>query len=456
MIYFHKFLITSGASMFENISIRFGAIFKKLRGRGKLTPKNIEESLKEIRLALLEADVNYKVVKRFINQVGEKAVGERVLRNLTPGQQVVKVIHEELTQVMGPENSPLNMASSPPTIIILVGLQGGGKTTSCAKLGGYLKKEGRNPLLVATDIQRPAAREQLETLGKELSIPVFAEGRDPLSICRGARALAASKGWDVLLVDTAGRLHIDEKLMKELRQLKKALQPQEILLVADAMTGQDAVNAARTFEETLGLGGVILTKLDGDARGGAALSIKAVTNKPIKFMGLGEKLNAFEPFRPERIASRILGMGDVLTLVEKAEKLAGEEEARGWERKLLKDAFTFEDFLLQLEKVKKLGSLQDILELVPGLSLPPGTPFLDDRQLGRTEAMIRSMTKEERRNPRLIDGSRRQRIARGSGTTLTEVNRLLKQFTQMKKMMKGLGKMGKGRGRQPQELQMLG
>ncbi|MCD5397640.1 signal recognition particle protein Srp54, partial [candidate division NPL-UPA2 bacterium] len=290
--------------MFDNISVRFGTIFKKLRGRGKLTPKNIEESLKEVRLALLEADVNYKVVKKFIDEVREKAVGEKVLRNLNPGQQVVKVVREELTRVMGPENSPLNMASQPPTTIILVGLQGGGKTTSCAKLGGYLKGKGHRPLLVATDIHRPAARIQLETLGKELSIPVFGAGRDPLSICRGAKALAASRGWDVLLVDTAGRLHIDEKLMKELRQLKKALQPQEILLVADAMTGQDAVNVARAFEETLGLNGVILTKLDGDARGGAALSIKAVTNKPIKFMGLGEKLDAFEPFHPERIASR--------------------------------------------------------------------------------------------------------------------------------------------------------
>ncbi|MCD5401537.1 signal recognition particle protein [candidate division NPL-UPA2 bacterium] len=442
--------------MFENISVRLGTIFKKLRGRGKLTPKNIEESLKEVRLALLEADVNYKVVKRFIDEVGEKAVGEAVLRNLTPGQQVIKVIHEELTRVMGPENSPINMASSPPTIIILVGLQGGGKTTSCAKLGGYLKREGYNPLLVATDIQRPAAREQLETLGKELSIPIFSAGRDPLNICEGAKALAASRGWDVLLVDTAGRLHIDEKLMKELRQLKKVLQPQETLLVADAMTGQDAVNIARTFEETLGLEGVILTKLDGDARGGAALSIKAVTQKPIKFIGLGEKLDAFEPFRPGRIASRILGMGDVLTLVEKAEKLVSEEETRRLERKLLKDTFTFEDFLLQLERVKKLGSLQDILELVPGLSLPPEMPSLDDHQIGRIEAMIRSMTREERRNPRIIDGSRRRRIARGSGTTLMEVNRLLKQFTQMKRMMKEMGKMGKGWGGRFQELQMTG
>ncbi len=433
-------------AVFENISVRFGTIFKKLRGRGKLTPKNIEESLREIRLALLEADVNYKVVKQFIGEVREKAVGERVLQTLAPGQQVVKVIHEELTRVMGPENSRINMASPPPTIIILVGLQGGGKTTTCAKLGGYLKGEGCRPLLVATDVRRPAAREQLETLGKELSIPVFADGRDPLDICRGAKALAASKGWDVLLVDTSGRLHTDEKLMKELKQLKKALQPQEILLVADAMTGQDAVNMARTFEEILGLEGVILTKLDGDARGGAALSIKAVTNKPIKFIGVGEKLDAFEPFHPERIASRILGMGDVLTLVEKAEKLASEEEARGWEKKLLKDTFTFEDFLLQLEKVKKLGSLQDILELAPGLSGLQQMPSLDDRQLGRTEAIIRSMTREERKNPRLIDGSRRQRIARGSGTTLMEVNRLLKQFTQMKRMMKNMGKM-KGEGK---------
>ncbi len=438
--------------MFENISVRFGAIFKKLRGRGKLSEKNIEESLKEIRLALLEADVNYKVVKKFIDEVRNKAVGDAVLRNLTPGQQVVKVIHKELARVMGPENNKINIASQPPTVIILVGLQGGGKTTTCAKLGGYLKEKGNNPLLVATDIQRPAAREQLETLGEKLNIPVFGDGRDPLDICRGARDLAASKGCDVILVDTAGRLHIDENLMKELKQLKKVLHPEEILLVADAMTGQDAVNIAQAFEETLGIDGVVLTKLDGDARGGAALSIKAVTNKPIKFIGVGEELNAFQPFRPERIASRILGMGDVLTLVEKAEKLASEEEVKKFERKLLKDTFTFEDFLSQLEKIKKLGSLQDIMELVPGISLPNQALSLDDHQVVRTEAMIKSMTREERINPHLIDGGRRRRIARGSGTSVEAVNRLLKQFTQMKKMMKKMGKMKKGRGGQFQQL----
>lgn len=430
--------------MFESLSVKLELVFKKLRGRGKLTEKNIEESLREIRLALLEADVNYKVVKSFINEVRKKAIGGTVLRTLTPGQQVVKVIHEELTRMMGSGDSKLNMASQPPTVIILVGLQGVGKTTSCAKLGGYLKEKGSSPLLVATDVQRPAAREQLETLGKKLSIPVFADGRAPLDICRGAKELALSKGWEVILVDTAGRLHIDEKLMKELKQLKKVLQPEEILLVADAMTGQDAVNIARTFEETLGIDGVILTKLDGDARGGAALSIKAVTDKPIKFIGLGEKLNAFQPFYPDRLASRILGMGDVLTLVEKAEKLASEEESMILEGKFLKDAFTFEDFLFQLEKIKKLGSLQDILELVPGLSLPNQMPSLDDRQVVRTEAMIRSMTREERRNPHLINGGRRRRIARGSGTGVEEVNRLLKQFSQMKRMMKGMGKMKKG------------
>ncbi len=439
--------------MFESISVRFGTIFKKLRGRGKLSEKNIEESLREIRLALLEADVNYKVVKKFINEVREKAVGEAVLRNLAPGQQVVKVIHEELTRVMGPADSPIKVASQPPTIIILVGLQGGGKTTTCAKLGGYLKEKGHRPLLVATDVQRPAAREQLETLGAELSIPVFGDGRDPLDICRGARALAASKALEVILVDTAGRIHIDEKLMKELKQLKTVLQPEEVLLVADAMTGQDAVNIAQAFEENLGIDGVILTKLDGDARGGAALSIKAVTDKPIKFIGVGEKLNAFQPFCPERIASRILGMGDVLTLVEKAEKLVSEEEARGLEKKLLKDAFTFEDFLSQLEKIKKLGSLQDILELVPGLSLP-NQLALDDNQLVRTEAIIKSMTKKERMNSHLIDGSRRRRIARGSGTSVEEVNRLLKQFTQMKRMMKGLGKKKRGWGGRFPQFQM--
>jgi len=438
--------------LFENISVRFGAIFKKLRGRGKLSEKNIEESLKEIRLALLEADVNYKVVKKFIDEVRNKAVGDAVLRNLTPGQQVVKVIHKELARVMGPENNKINIASQPPTVIILVGLQGGGKTTTCAKLGGYLKEKGNNPLLVATDIQRPAAREQLETLGEKLNIPVFGDGRDPLDICRGARDLAASKGCDVILVDTAGRLHIDENLMKELKQLKKVLHPEEILLVADAMTGQDAVNIAQAFEETLGIDGVVLTKLDGDARGGAALSIKAVTNKPIKFIGVGEELNAFQPFRPERIASRILGMGDVLTLVEKAEKLASEEEVKKFERKLLKDTFTFEDFLSQLEKIKKLGSLQDIMELVPGISLPNQALSLDDHQVVRTEAMIKSMTREERINPHLIDGGRRRRIARGSGTSVEAVNRLLKQFTQMKKMMKKMGKMKKGRGGQFQQL----
>ncbi|NOX97677.1 MAG: signal recognition particle protein [Nitrospirae bacterium] len=429
--------------MFEGISVKFGTIFKKLRGRGKLSEKNIEESLKEIRLALLEADVNYKVVKKFIHEVKERAIGEAVLRNITPGQQVVKVIHEELTRVMGPENNKINISSRPPTIIVLVGLQGSGKTTTCAKLGGYLKEKGYHPLLVATDIQRPAARKQLEILGKELGLPVFGDGRDPLDICRGAKDLAISEGREVLLVDTAGRLHIDEKLMKELKQLKKVFQPEEVLLVADAMTGQDAVNIAQAFEGTLGISGVVLTKLDGDARGGAALSIKAVTNKPIKFIGVGEKLDAFQPFCPDRIASRILGMGDVLTLVEKAEKLASEEDARQLEKKLLKDAFTFEDFLSQLERIKKMGSLQDILGLVPGLSLPNQALSFDDRQVVRTEAMIQSMTREERKVPHTIDGSRRRRIAQGSGTSVEEVNRLLKQFTQMKKMMKKMGKMGK-------------
>ncbi len=428
--------------MFEAISVRLGQIFKRLRGRGKLTERNIEEALREIRLALLEADVNYKVVKKFIAGVRERAVGKAVLKSLAPGQQVVKVVHEELTRTMGSGDEPIKMTSPGPTLVMLVGLQGGGKTTTCAKLGWYLKSKGHRPLLVATDTRRPAAKRQLTILGEEQGLPAFIQGEDPIDILQGAMREAGSKGFDAVLVDTAGRLHIDEELMEELKEMKRVFQPGEILLVADAMTGQDAVNIAERFEEALGIDGVILTKLDSDARGGAALSLRAVTGKPIKFIGVGEKLDALETFHPERIASRILGMGDVLTLVEKAERLIDEERARELEKKILKETFTLEDFLLQIEAIKRLGSVQEILALTPAFSSWKGLPPSDEH-LNRTEAIIRSMTKEERTNPDILNGSRRTRIAKGSGTTLEEVNRLLKQFGQVKRMIREMHRGGK-------------
>ncbi|MGA8243216.1 MAG: signal recognition particle protein [Desulfobacterales bacterium] len=432
--------------MFDNLSDKLNAVFKKLKGHGKLTEKNIEEGLREVRLALLEADVHYRVAKKFIADIRERALGREVLSSLTPGQQVVKIVFEELTTLMGARNESLNLAGTQPVAIMLVGLQGSGKTTTAGKLAIHLRKIGKKPYLVPADVYRPAAIDQLKKLGDQLSVPVFAStsDMDPIRICQDARTAAAREGCDTLLLDTAGRLHIDAALMDELKSIREAVDPSDILLVADAMTGQDAVNIAKAFDEALGIGGVILTKTDGDARGGAALSIKAVTDKPIKFIGVGEKLDQLEPFHPERMASTILGMGDVLTLIEKAQATVDEKKAAELERKLRKSQFTLEDFRDQMVQIRKMGSLSDLLKMIPGVGGSKQLKNLkvDDRELVRIEAIINSMTPEERRRHAVINGSRRKRIAGGSGTSIQDVNRLLKNYTQVMKMMKKLNKSG--------------
>jgi len=432
--------------MFDNLSDKLNAVFKKLKGHGKLTEKNIEEGLREVRLALLEADVHYRVAKKFIADIKERALGREVLSSLTPGQQVVKIVFDELTTLMGARNESLNLAGTQPVAIMLVGLQGSGKTTTAGKLAIHLRKIGKKPYLVPADIYRPAAIDQLKKLGDQLSVPVFAStsDMDPIRICQDARTAAAREGCDTLLLDTAGRLHIDAALMDELKSIREAVDPSDIILVADAMTGQDAVNIAKAFDEALGIGGVILTKTDGDARGGAALSIKAVTDKPIKFIGVGEKLDQLEPFHPERMASTILGMGDVLTLIEKAQSTVDEKKAVELERKLRKSQFTLEDFRDQMVQIRKMGSLSDLLKMIPGVGGSKQLKNLkvDDRELVRIEAIINSMTPEERRRHAVINGSRRKRIAGGSGTSIQDVNRLLKNYTQVMKMMKKLNKSG--------------
>ncbi|MCJ7578552.1 MAG: signal recognition particle protein [candidate division Zixibacteria bacterium] len=428
--------------MFEDLTSKLEGIFKKLRGHGRLSEDNIKDALKEVRRALLEADVNYKVVKDFISQVETQAIGQEVLRSITPGQQVIKIVYDELTNLLGKERVEVRFSPQPPTIFILVGLQGSGKTTACGKLARYYRKKGRFPLLVAADIYRPAAVDQLKILGKSLDLPVFSANKNPVKICEDSIDQAKKDGRDLVIIDTAGRLHIDEPLMQELLEIKKAVSPQEIILVADAMTGQDAVNIAKTFEEKIGLDGIFLTKMDGDARGGAALSIRAVTGKPIKFVGTGEKLDALEMFHPDRMASRILGMGDVVSLVEKAEEAISLEEAEKLEKKLRKEVFTLEDFYDQLQQIKKMGPLDSILGMIPGLGGKAMKGLsIDEKAMLRVEAMINSMTKEERLKPHLIDGSRRKRIAKGSGTTVQDVNKLLKQFFMMQKMIKNIGKM---------------
>lgn len=428
--------------MFEDLTIRLDGIFKKLRGRGKLSESNIKDALKEVRLALLEADVNYKVVKEFINQVEVKAIGQEVLRSITPGQKIIKIVNDELADLLGKERVEVKFSAQPPTIFMLVGLQGSGKTTACGKLARYYRKKGRFPLLVAADVYRPAAVEQLKILGKSLDIPVFSSKDDPIKICSKAVEYARKEGKDLALIDTAGRLHIDELLMEELLNIKRTVSPKEIILVADAMTGQDAVNVAKTFEKKIGLDGVFLTKMDGDARGGAALSIRAVTGKPIKFVGVGEKLDQLEMFYPDRMASRILGMGDVVSLVEKAQEAVDLKQAEELEKKLRKEAFTLDDFYDQLQQLKKIGPLESILEMIPGMGgkMLRGLK-IDEKAMVRVEAMINSMTKEERLKPDLINGSRRKRIARGSGTSVQAVNQLLKQFFMMQKMIKNVNKM---------------
>lgn len=424
---------------FESLSERLQEIFKKLRGKGKLTEKDIKEAMREVKVALLEADVNFKVVKDFINSVTEKALGQEVIESLTPGQQVIKIVNDELIALMGSTQSRLNIGNKVPAVIMMVGLQGSGKTTACGKLANLLKKQGKNPLLVACDVVRPAAIKQLQVVGANVNVPVFTMGDkvNPVDIAKASIDYAKSHNSDVIIIDTAGRLHVDEELMEELVNIKKAVQPDEILLVVDAMTGQDAVNVASSFNARLDITGVILTKLDGDTRGGAALSIKAVTQKPIKYIGTGEKLTDLEPFYPDRMASRILGMGDVLTLIEKAQAAIDEKKAQELGQKLLTKQFTLEDFLEQLQSLKNMGPLDQLLSMIPGMNknMLKNVDF-SEKDLKRIEAIIQSMTKEERQNPSIINGSRKKRIAKGSGTTIQQVNSLLKQFEETKKMMK--------------------
>jgi len=428
--------------MLEDLTGKLEGIFKKLRGHGKLSPQNIADSMKEIRRALLEADVNYKVVKDFINAVQERAVGQEVLNSVTPGQMIVKIVHDELVRLLGQTNAQIKSAGMPPTIVMLAGLQGCGKTTFAGKLAGYFRSKGKHPMMVAADVYRPAAIEQLKVVGKSINIPVYDEGAgDPVKICKNAIGEARKAGSDLLILDTAGRLHIDETMMAELEQIKKQLSPQEILFVADGMTGQDAVNTAKTFLEKLKFDGIVLTKLDGDTRGGAALSIRAVTEKPIKFISIGEKLDAIEPFHPDRMASRILGMGDVISLVEKAQDTIDEKEAKKLEKKLLKNEFTLEDFFSQLQQIKKMGPLDQLLGMIPGAGANLKGAQVDEGAFTRIEAIINSMTIKERQNPKILNGSRRKRIAGGSGTRVQDVNRLLNQFNQMKKMIKNMKRM---------------
>jgi len=432
--------------MFEALTEKLDGVFKKVTGRGRLSEANIQEALKEVRLALLEADVNYKVVKGLVENIRQRALGQEVLESLTPGQQLIKIVNEELTSLMGEVQQGLQLAGKAPHSVMLVGLQGSGKTTTAAKLARYIRSQGRHPYLVPADIYRPAAIDQLKKLGAQINVPFYSTDPDqrPEEICMDALSRAGSEGADVLVIDTAGRLHIDEHMMEELVRIKATVNPAEILLVADAMTGQDAVNVSKHFNESLDITGVILSKMEGDARGGAALSIKAVTEKPIKFIGVGEKVDALEPFHPDRMASQILGMGDVLSLIEKAQTEFDEKEARLLEKKLKKNEFDLEDFQSQLKQIKKLGSFEQILGMLPGMGNIKKLKKLkpEEKDLVKVEAIINSMTKEERRKYKIINGSRRRRIAKGSGTTVQDVNRLLKNFAQTKKMMEQFTKKG--------------
>ena len=426
---------------FEGLSGRLSEVFKKLKGRGKVKESDIKEVMREVRMALLEADVNYKVAKDFVASVSEKAMGSEVLESLTPAQQVIKIVNDELTELMGSTNARITFSSKIPTVIMMCGLQGAGKTTHCAKLARYFKQSGKRPLLAACDVYRPAAIQQLQIVGEQAGVPVFEMGQgDPVEIARKAILHARDYGNDILILDTAGRLHIDEELMDELRRIKEAVQPQEILLVIDAMTGQDAVNVAKSFDEILGIDGTILTKLDGDTRGGAALSVRAVTGKPIKFVGTGEKLDNLEPFYPDRMASRILGMGDVLTLIEKAQSTVDEQKAMEMAKKLKEQNFDMNDLLEQMQQIKQMGSLSQVISMFPGAGkISEEETAAGETQLKKTEAIINSMTKRERERPAIINPSRKRRIAAGSGTKVEDVNRLLKQFEQMQKMMKMMG-----------------
>lgn len=427
--------------IFEGLSEKLQNSFQKLRSKGRLTESDVKSAMREVKMALLEADVNYKVVKDFVSKVQERSIGEDVMKSLTPGQMVIKIVNEELTSLMGDSQSKLTFSSKPPTVIMMVGLQGAGKTTTSGKLGGYLKKQGKKPLLVACDVYRPAAIKQLEVVGEKLGVEVFQEGteKSPVDIAKNAIEYAKSHLLDVVIIDTAGRLHIDETLMDELKNIKSAVRPQEILLIVDSMTGQDAVNVSESFNEALGIDGVVLTKMDGDTRGGAALSIRSVTKKPIKFVGMGEKLDNLEPFYPDRMASRILGMGDVMSLIEKAQENLDMEKAKKLETKLKNSELDFEDFLSQLEQIQKLGSLDSIIGMIPGMGSMKGQLGDMDsksKEISRIKAIIQSMTVEERRNPKLLNSSRKKRIAAGSGTSVQEINKLVKQFNEMNKLMK--------------------
>ncbi|MCX5720240.1 MAG: signal recognition particle protein [Nitrospirae bacterium] len=423
--------------MFETLSAKLESIFKKLKGKGLLKEEDIDSALKEIRLALLEADVNFKVVKDFILKIKEKAIGKEILESLTPGQQVIKIVNEELCELLGKTNSRIQLSPNPPTIIMMVGLHGSGKTTTAAKLARIFKKEGRRPMLVAADLQRPAAIDQLVTLGSQIDVPVYhsKQLKDPVTLCEESLKHARIEARDIVILDTAGRLHIDDSLMTELRKIKERVPPKEVIFVADAMTGQDAVNISRNFNEQIGIDGIILTKMDGDARGGAALSIRAITGKPIKFIGVGEKIDMLEPFHPERIASRILGMGDVLSLIEHAQKSFDQKEAEQLQKAIMDESFTFDDLKDQLKKLRTMGPLENILSMIPGFNKMKNID-VDEKDLIKIEAIINSMTKKEKRNHAIINGSRRRRIAIGSGTTVPDVNRVVKQYVEMKKMLK--------------------
>ncbi|MDK2563213.1 signal recognition particle protein [Romboutsia sedimentorum] len=427
--------------IFEGLSDKLQGALSKLKSKGKLTEKDIKDAMREVKLALLEADVNFKVVKDFIKKVQERCVGQEVMESLTPAQHIIKIVNEELTSLMGDVSSKVVISPKPPTIIMMVGLQGAGKTTTSGKLGGYFKKQGKRPLLVACDVYRPAAIKQLQVVGEKLDIPVFNMGdkESPINIAKAGLSHALKNNNDLVIIDTAGRLHVDEALMDELKSIKSEVKPHEILLVVDSMTGQDAVNVAESFNETLGVDGVVLTKLDGDTRGGAALSIRAVTQKPIKFIGMGEKLDDLEQFHPDRMASRILGMGDILSLIEKAQENMDMDKARELEQKIKKQELDFEDFLEQMEQIQNMGPLDKILGMMPGMGNIKdqlGDVDLNGKEMKRTKAIVQSMTVEERRNPTILNASRKKRIARGSGSSVQDVNRLIKQFNEMKKMMK--------------------
>ncbi|MCL2396597.1 MAG: signal recognition particle protein [Defluviitaleaceae bacterium] len=439
---------------FESLTTKLSGVFKQLRGKGKLSEKDVKEAMREVRLALLEADVNFKIVKEFVAAVTEKAVGDEVLKGLNPGQFVVKIVNDELTALMGSTQSKISFSNNPPSVFMMVGLQGSGKTTTSGKIAAQLRKQGKNPLLVACDIYRPAAIKQLQVVGNNLSIPVYEKGgQSPVQTALEAVEHARGHNMDVVIIDTAGRLHIDEELMDELAGIKAAVKPQEILLVVDAMTGQDAVNVAENFNEKIGIDGIVITKLDGDTRGGAALSVRKITGKPIKFVGMGEKVDDLEPFHPDRMAGRILGMGDIMTIIDKAQQNIDAEEAMALERKLRKNEFDLDDFLQQMQQVRKMGPLKNILGMIPGAgNINIDDDMVNEKTMGHVEAIIQSMTPKERSNPAILSGPRKRRIALGSGRSIQEVNRLLKQFDEMKKMMKqfsDMGKSGKKRGKMP-------